>query len=230
MRVEMKLDRGVCSLQNRIGKLGAEWDAAKLERHTSPEEGCFLAGGVESVWARQVPGIVVECGSLNGFSSSCLSLACHSFNYPLHCFDSWEGLPDMGPHPEYKPGQFASKQELWQENVKQFGAGLDNVHWYKGWFEETLPYLAKRGEKIAMLFIDADLGASVATVMKHCLPLMSPGGLIMSHESRYEYIDGNGKIDPKKENEVWREIRKAVAPRPYRAYFLIGFLAELELK
>lgn len=223
-----KLNRGVSSFQNDCAQAERLWDAAKIVRHTSAEEGAFLTGAVESVWARRVPGCILECGASTGFSTACLSIACHELDYPLVVADSWQGLPDMGPHPEYKPGQFAATFDEWESNVNRFGRPWP-ITPLKGWFKDTLPTWANLPEnRVAMLFMDVDLGSSTREVLQHVLPILSPGGLILTHESEYKYIDDNGQINPATENEVWREIRLAIRGRKYRAYFLWGSLAEVE--
>jgi hypothetical protein len=64
----------------------------------------------------------------------------------------------------------------------------------EGWFQNTLGPLAARmalrGERLALLRIDADLYESVKAVMAHMVPLLSPGGLLVLDD----YQDGGGKL------------------------------------
>jgi hypothetical protein len=206
--------------------LQSRWEEAGLPRLTGAEEVSYIAAGLEEASARGVPGCLLECGSFTGFSSACLSLACARAGRALVAADSFAGLPEPGEQgEEYHAGQFCCGLEAWRSNVRRFGDARAATP-RPGWYAESL---AGWSEPVAVLWLDVDLGSSVRDVLGHVLPHLSPGGRLYSHESRPEYFDQAGRIRPDRANAVWRALRLALGDRPYRARFLHGALAEVQL-
>jgi hypothetical protein len=170
--------------------------------------------------------LVLECGCFAGFSSTCLSIACEHLGRDLVVADSFAGLPppEAEHAAEYHAGQFAAPLDQWESNVRRFAGRVPRVT--AGWFAASL-----RGwqDPIALLWLDVDLGSSVRDVLEHVTPHLATGALIFCHESQANYFD-RGRIT-QHANPVWREMRITLerSGRSYRAYFLWGCLAEVEL-
>ncbi|MDB5312650.1 MAG: hypothetical protein JWO38_6852 [Gemmataceae bacterium] len=201
-----------------------QWDAAGIPRATGHEEMAYIADGIARVTAAKVPGVVLECGAWTGFSSACLSIACARHGRRLVVADSFAGLP-VPAEPGYAGGQFACTQDRWQANLQRFGRP-EVTQARPGWYAETLPTWA---EPVAVLWMDVDLGESVRVILDRVLPWLSPGGLIYTHESHPSYFRPDGTVG-EETNLVWRAIKKALGGRLYRARFLCGSAAELEIR
>jgi O-methyltransferase len=136
-----------------------------------------LANDVE---LRNVPGVVVECGVLDGGTAALMAYGTAQSGRKVHLFDSWRGLPD----PSEKDGQAA---EAWAGDVvgspkrvirvmKRLNINLDRVFFHQGWFDQTFP---KAGiQQIALCHIDADFYESVRLSLETWVPRVSPGGYI----------------------------------------------------
>jgi O-methyltransferase len=148
-------------LRDEFQEVQSQWDAAKIGRATCDEEMAYLAGGLNELHKTQVPGVVLECGCFTGFSSTCLSIASERFGRQLVVADSFEGLPNVGPHPEYHPGQYASTRVEWETNVGRLGRRW-SIDLRVGWFADTLKDWS---DIVALIWLDVDLGQSVHDVL-----------------------------------------------------------------
>ena len=144
-----------------------------------------------------VPGAFVECGVWRGGSAGIMGLAIKSFDAkrPLHLFDSFEGLPEPGPHDgsgavEYSGG----KGEGRLVPIAKCDATLDlvrthlferlqldpkEVHFHVGWFQETVPVAAKELGPISILRLDGDWYESTRVCLEHLYPQVSSGGVMI---------------------------------------------------
>ena len=113
---------------------------------------------------------------------------CSRRPWPL---DSFEGLPkptgedgvwDMGAH----KGQMAVSQELFETNMKRWGAWKETrIVVTKGFFNETLP--SYHIGKISFLRLDGDLFASTWDALTNLYHKVVPGG--------YVYVDDFGSFE-----------------------------------
>jgi hypothetical protein len=55
----------------------------------------------------------------------------------------------------------------------------DNVYYYEGWFQETLPVCKDQIEKIAILRLDADWYASTKICLEFLYDKVVPGGFVI---------------------------------------------------
>lgn len=62
------------------------------------------------------------------------------------------------------------------------------VHFYKGWFEDTMPKASKNVDRLAILRIDADWYKSVYICLKYFYPKVVKGGFIVIDD--YGYYEG----------------------------------------
>jgi len=144
-----------------------------------------------------VPGCFVECGVWRGGSAALMALAvCKSGeSRDLHLFDSFEGLPeptedDGAAAIAYSGGRvsgvlksldkcIASLDEVRELLLDDIGFDPSRVHFHKGWFQNTVPFVSPNLGPIALLRLDGDWYESTRTCMERLYPLVSSGGIII---------------------------------------------------
>lgn len=136
----------------------------------------------------KVPGCVVECGVWRGGMSAAMAeVIGNGRSYLL--FDSFKGLPqaktiDGNAAIEWqndKSGKYYfdnCKAEIEYARTAMQMAGVKNVQFVKGWFEETLPTFVL-ADKIAVLRLDCDWYDSVLTCLEKFFPQVIDGGIVL---------------------------------------------------
>lgn len=115
------------------------------------------------------PGIIIECGVFHGRS---LNLLARWTGRQCHGFDSFEGLPEAWSQQE--PAGAYSTNGMQPQQLP------DNVELHQGWFDISLPeFVSRLDAPISLLHIDCDLYSSTQTVLKHFLPHLSAGSMIV---------------------------------------------------
>jgi len=154
------------------------------------------------VQAAGIEGSVVETGVCQGGSAAIMCIALKDSNAELpqmHLFDSFEGLP----HPseiDYMPwmeqdwalkrsdfdgvlaatGALVATQEYAEEAVfKVANYPKDKTHFYKGWFQDTIPSAKKEIGKISLLRLDGDLYESTLLCLRELYPQVVAGGVVI---------------------------------------------------
>jgi O-methyltransferase len=174
--------------------------------------------------AIQAEGCFAECGVATGGGAAPMGLALMELEdpRPLHLFDSFEGLPHCGieDHGQigHEQGNYfidpnlplrerlkptgiskGTEQQI-RENFKKWGVNNVNLHFHKGWFQDTLP-TANIGE-IAFLRLDGDLYESTMCCLECLYPQVSVGGYVWldefgmphdlgGHKAFYDYFQKN---------------------------------------
>jgi O-methyltransferase len=126
-----------------------------------------------------VPGVIVECGVLDGGTASLMAFASKSSGRQVHLFDSWDGLPETTKEDgdaSMWSGDIVGSQRRVISVFKLLDIDLKRVVLYKGWFEDTFPKASI--DSVALLHIDGDLYQSVKISLEKWTPLMSKGGYI----------------------------------------------------
>lgn len=150
-----------------------------------------------SVKYRDSPGVYVECGVAAG--AQVIMMAAGAPNKTIYAFDSFEGIPLPSNKDDQMPGiAFLTKAEQQAlpdpgkqvlissgatsvplehvvEHIKNSGVSLKNIHFIKGWFEETLPEFDC--PPIAVLRLDSDLYNSTYVSLKYLYPKVISGGI-----------------------------------------------------
>ena len=134
-------------------------------------------------------GCIVEAGSYQGGSGAKISIAARKVDRRLIIFDSFKGIP---PNKELKDdGKVYHPEGSWQgtldqvkQNITRFGA-IEVCDFIEGWFDDTMPSFS---QPIAIAFLDVDLVASTRTCLKHLYPLISPGGILFSHDGHLDPV------------------------------------------
>jgi len=154
------------------------------------------------VQAAGIAGSIVETGVCQGGSAAIMCIALKDSNVELpqiHLFDSFEGLP----HPneiDYMPwmeedwalkrtdfdgilattGALVATQECAEEAVfKVANYPRERTHFYKGWFQDTIPGAKKEIGKISILRLDGDLYESTLFCLRELYPQVTVGGFII---------------------------------------------------
>lgn len=138
----------------------------------------------------ETEGVVVECGSFEGFSAANLSIVCELSGRKLYVCDSFEGLPKprdeegftvishKQQHYDFHEGQYKGSSETVRSNITRYGK-IDVCHFVQGYFDQTLPELS---EKIVVVFEDADLKSSVESCLRYLWGHLRDRGFFFCHE------------------------------------------------
>lgn len=134
-------------------------------------------------------GCVVECGTWRGGMSFGLVEALPQIQ-EFHCFDSFQGLPKVGPldgecaRRMQEEGKFVAVNNY--ASVEEFNAGLrqldalrqSRVHVHAGWFSETMTGF-RPSRPISLLRIDCDWYDSVTMALDVLFDHVQTNGLII---------------------------------------------------
>ncbi|MCB1136310.1 MAG: class I SAM-dependent methyltransferase [Chlamydiia bacterium] len=142
----------------------------------------------------KVPGSVVELGSYRGYTALAFwkTMEAHGDLRPLHCFDSFSGLPEKGEmdlcsdnapmrlcdrkdNQRMRAGWFAVSQADFEKTFQEASCPLPHIH--PGWFSETLP--AQLPESIAFAHLDGDFYQSTLDGLEALYPRLSPGAVVV---------------------------------------------------
>jgi O-methyltransferase len=168
-----------------------------------------LQACIEDVIDRRVAGDFIEAGVWRGGATIFMRALLKHYGVDdrrVWVADSFEGLPEpdaekfpreaaahSGPVMSQAFNHLAVSLEDVIANFAAYGVLDDQVHFLKGWFNETLP--AAPIEKLAVLRLDCDYYESTMTCLETLYDKLSPGG--------YLIIDDYGERD-------WTYCREAV--------------------
>lgn len=153
---------------------------------TQPERIANVREAVETVLRENVPGAIVETGVWRGGLCIMMKavLAAHNARRRVFVCDSFQGLPEISEGADAplklheNPLLSVSAEEV-RENFRRFGLLDDDVIMVEGWFADTMPKLAERVRKIAVLRLDGDYYTSTREVIDPLYDRVSPGGFII---------------------------------------------------
>jgi len=147
-----------------------------------------------NVLQRGVPGDFVEFGVHKGGSAAMLASAI--VNDPrrqLHLFDRWGDLPEPTDEDGFRKKQYARSKipeklaalegvmdEARYVIEEVAGFPKDRVHYYQGWFNDTLKDYP--GRPIAFASIDCDYYEAVKQVLALCDQYASPGATFVTDD------------------------------------------------
>jgi O-methyltransferase len=160
----------------QLGPRSFRWGMANVEARVN----IFHLASQCAIFKPQ--GDFVEIGCNSGESSIIIQKVLNDLApaTKFHCFDSFEGLPDLSHHDAadgvYDKGWMQSTLEKFHDNFKAAGIKPPAaVH--KGWFEDTIP--RELPDRIAFALLDGDLYASTKHVLPHVYERMTPGAICM---------------------------------------------------
>ncbi len=121
---------------------------------------------------------IIEFGSYRG-GSAIFMARCLQELFPeakLYALDTFAGMPKTDPTKDlHDEGDFADAS---LEEVSDFAkkAGLDNIVFVKGFFEDTLPAILEQNTTFGIAHIDCDIYPAVSYSQEAIYPNLSPGG------------------------------------------------------
>jgi len=114
----------------------------------------------------------------------------------FHLFDTFEGFDgkdlelEKNKDERYVESNFSDTQ---LNDVKLLFNKSANVHFYKGYFPDTLVDL--KATKFAFVNIDADLYQPTIAALNYFYPLLSPGGVLIIHDYNHTWDGAKQAID-----------------------------------
>ena len=135
---------------------------------------------------------VLEAGCGKGGSTAKLSLAVRAAGGRLLAFDSFKGIPANderhtnldGRPTRFFAGAFRGRLREVQRVVERHGAP-EVCRWHKGWFADTMARLAV---PLDVVFLDVDLEASIRTCLVRLVPLLRPGGVVLTQDGHLRAV------------------------------------------
>jgi len=114
-------------------------------------------------------------------------------NYEVFGFDSFEGLPEDWVDSNNNiaggvcvKGSFSTDKKI---------PNIENITFYKGWFEDTIHDYLKIANDIGLLHIDCDLYSSTKTVLYNLNDYIKPNTIIVFDEWVYNSGGSNTNDD-----------------------------------
>jgi O-methyltransferase len=161
-----------------------------IQASRSRQENLLRLGQI--IEAEGVPGVVMECGVLDGGSSALMAYATRASARPVHLFDAWQGLPattaeDTGASDKWVGDVVGSPARV-RQVMEELGIDPKRLHVHRGWFHETFPQAVKEIDQIALLHLDCDFYEPMKLCLETWYPKLSPGGYIQIDD----YIDFAG--------------------------------------
>jgi len=186
---------------------------------TTRERVVTLGRAVDYIVSSGIPGDVVECGVAAGGSSMAIALsllARGDVSREIWLYDTYEGMPEPGPHDVGRHGTSAihkykrkmkSGVSTWhnisvetvRENMARTGYPAEKLKFIKGKVEETLPQTAPGA--ISLLRCDTDWYESQKMELEVLWPRLAVGGIVLfddyyrwlgSRKAADEYFAKNG--------------------------------------
>lgn len=138
----------------------------------------FSFEAAESCIKEGIPSDFVECGVYAGSQCAAMAYACqkHGDNRKIHLFDSFEGIPEAGPHddPRLSGQSKCTLEQCFDYMTKTWKIEAERLVFHPGWFENTIP--DAQIERIAILRLDGDLYESTKTALEGLFPAVVEGG------------------------------------------------------
>jgi predicted O-methyltransferase YrrM len=136
---------------------------------------------------RLAAGDIIEFGSYRGGSAIFLAAAAKAVGLDSHVWalDTYEGMPQSDPTIDlHKKGDF---HDVDYGELVQFArdAGLENLTFVRGRFEDTMPDLIRRARPISLAHIDCDIYSAVAYSYESVKNHMVDGGYIAFDDAHY---------------------------------------------
>jgi len=206
------------------------------------EQGINLWHLLNQVLLLDIPGDVVELGSLTGRTAAVIQRTLEDFGSDkrLVLFDSFEGLPPILPEDgncPLKPENFKTDPEHTLQRFRDLGLRQPQI--VPGWFHETLE--KHLPERVSFAHLDGDLYSSTADALKVLYPRLSPGAVVLVDDYAEDslcakivqycrsnpYTRGSGrKISPKTLSNWLPGVRKAceefLADKPEEMFVLLA--------
>lgn len=198
------------------------WTAGELPEggigavHLVPPETLvsFFSGCIaqlQSLKCGQV-GDYLEFGVFNGSSIGSMHIARAQMEavdqMRLFGFDAFQGLPPGAENDDggvWKSGWYACSFEDMQQCLRDRNINPDDMHWVKGWYNETLtPSLAKQFNmnNIGIVMVDCDIYSSSKTVLDFIAPQINTPVILCFDDWKLNDVDLNEDGEYRAFNEM----------------------------
>lgn len=139
-----------------------------------------------------VNGSIVECGVWNGGVMALMARVNRQYGRTrsIFGFDSFQGLPQPGPHDHGPSGTFG-RVGIATGNIKICSDLLypfESTNLVGGWFEKTYPMCKDMVGNIAFLHLDFDYYESTKYALENLYPQLSQGAVVVIDD--YSFIEG----------------------------------------
>lgn len=142
---------------------------------------------VESVFARRIPGSLLEAGVWRGGCSILMKAMVELYgeDRAVYLLDSFAGLPKpelpelQGEMVFSEIDYLAVSEGFVRARFEAYGITTNGIHFVSGWFKDTVPALARKIGPIAILRLDGDMYESTKVCLDHLYDKVSPGGFII---------------------------------------------------
>jgi O-methyltransferase len=164
---------------------------------------------------------VVECGTWKGgMAAGMVSITKGIANYGF--FDSFEGLPSVkeidgdraknwqqNKESDYYYDNCTAALEDFQRTLAKTGLSNNQISFYKGWFESTVPSMPQR--EIALLRLDGDWYESTLVCLESFFPMLKEGGLLIIDDydpwsgctqAIHDYLSSRGRNESVKRSRI----------------------------
>lgn len=192
---------------------------------TTPTDGLVLA----ELLINSGAGDVIECGTFAGGSSAKLSIVAALLGKTLHVCDSFQGLPvsdadNLRDHharrsddwvTDWETGRYAARLDQVRDTISRHGEPAC-CRFVEGWFEDTL-VADNLPAQACLVFSDVDVASSALTCLTRLWPLLSPGGVFVSHDIAYIKV-----LQVLMSEDVWTNTLRSFPPILFGAGFGIG--------
>jgi O-methyltransferase len=129
-----------------------------------------------------VPGVIVECGVLDGGTAALMAWASREADptRPVHLFDAWEGLPktsaEDGAEAAVWTGQVVGSPARVVAAMSTLKIDANRINFHRGWFDQTFPKVSL--PQVALAHIDCDFYEPTRLCLDKWYPVLSPGGFM----------------------------------------------------
>ncbi|ABB75805.1 TylF/MycF/NovP-related O-methyltransferase [Nitrosospira multiformis] len=221
-------------IKNAVKKIiDMEWFARMMEvlDHRSDNrmtELGMLSQAFEFIKINEVCGDYLEFGLWRGKTFGYAHRMKHRYrrqDMKLWGFDSFQGLPDTGAHPDniwYK-GQFACSRPEFESILKSRGIRSCEYELVEGFYRESLNDATRRrlaGRKAAIVYIDCDLYDSTVEVLDFIQPYLVNGSIVC-FDDFYNYKADPEQGEQKALSDFLRK-ESGICFIPYMAYAPLG--------
>lgn len=141
----------------------------------------------EYIVSNRIPGAIVECGVWRGgnmMMSAMTLIQKDDRARTLYLYDTFEGNSaptaedvDFRGRRSAAQGLFCASLEEVRKHLSSTSYPQRNIEFVKGRVEDTIPRTLP--ERIALLRLDTDWYESTLHELRHCYPLLSPGGVLI---------------------------------------------------
>jgi O-methyltransferase len=151
-----------------------------------------------------------EFGVFNGSSLASMYLTAKKLNLDSMRFfglDAFEGLPEGSEKEDdgvWQKGFYACSFEKMSECLQMKDVNPEDIHWVKGWYQDTLNTNLIEEYKIkelGIIFIDCDTYSSSKTVLDFIAPLITKAVIICLDDWKLNDLDVKGLGEYKSFNE-----------------------------